>query len=64
MASTFIDVHSGCSACIVKNNGVCNVSPAALDALSAAKLTAQHPKASPLFGEGDMPRAVFCSGVA
>lgn len=61
MAST-----NDCSACVIKSNGFCNVSPAALEALNATKLTALHPKSSPLFTEGEMPRAVFilCTGRA
>ncbi len=61
MAST-----SDCSACVSKNNGVCNVSPATLESLNGSKLTAIHPKASLLFNEGEIPRAVFilCNGRA
>jgi len=66
MASTSaVDVHStDCSICTFKPSGVCNVSPAALAALNACKLTAFHPKGSVLFTEGEMPRAVFilCNG--
>jgi CRP/FNR family transcriptional regulator, cyclic AMP receptor protein len=67
MASTAsLDVHNDCSCCLVRSGGFCNVAPAALDAVNAAKLTAVHPKASPLFTEGEMPRAVFilCGGRA
>jgi CRP/FNR family transcriptional regulator, cyclic AMP receptor protein len=68
MASTIaVDVHStDCSDCTFKSGGVCDVSPDALAALNASKLTAFHPKASVLFTEGEMPRAVFilCNGRA
>ena len=67
MASTAsLDVHNDCTFCVVRSGGFCNVSPASLDALNAVKLTAVHPKMSPLFTEGEMPRAVFvlCGGRA
>lgn len=59
-------VPDDCAACVVRSSGFCNVSPEALEALNAVKLTALHPKGSILFGEGDMPRAVFilCAGRA
>ncbi|HEV2720719.1 MAG TPA: Crp/Fnr family transcriptional regulator [Thermoanaerobaculia bacterium] len=59
-------VPGECFSCSVRSNGFCNVSPSGVEALNAVKLTAIHPKASRLFTEGDMPRAVFilCSGRA